>query len=262
MYTLYLLLQIVNFVFQGSGLKIRIFLTETLISLQNFITAYYRVEFWEKYTRFIEFKFDLYCTRASQNLFTFFPEAIYLLISTKEIKLLFDHSSLGVRCKSLGKSNQENDLAKEEMHRFLHLLECRPPSSSFRGPNRWKADGAKSWLHGGCSMTSNFICCSALRVRAAEWSRALLWSKNTPLDEDPCTAILSFDLLLSNLPSNSDQARVLGNPRTPSIIFLSWRLHFKIHGYSRIERFHVMVLCFVACFQADSSVSTFRFQWQ
>ena len=60
-----------------------------------------------------------------------------------------------------------------------------PHKCSFIGPNKWKSDGAKSGLCGGCFNTSNFRARSVSTVCAAVWGWALSWSNNTLFERSP-----------------------------------------------------------------------------
>ena len=60
-----------------------------------------------------------------------------------------------------------------------------PCKCSFIGPNKWKSDGARSGLYGGCFNTSNFRAHSVSTICAAVWGRALLWSNNTFFERNP-----------------------------------------------------------------------------
>jgi hypothetical protein len=61
----------------------------------------------------------------------------------------------------------------------------RPRKCSFIGPNKWKSNGAKSRVYGGCFNTSDFRARSVSTVCAAVWGRALLWSNNTLFEWRP-----------------------------------------------------------------------------
>ena len=60
-----------------------------------------------------------------------------------------------------------------------------PRKYFFIGPNKWKSNGAKSGLYGGCFKTSNFRVRSVSTVCAAVWGWALLWSNNTLFETSP-----------------------------------------------------------------------------
>ena len=60
-----------------------------------------------------------------------------------------------------------------------------PRKCSFIGPNKWKSDGAKSGLYGGCFNTPNFRVRSVSTVCAAIWGWVLSWSNNTLFERCP-----------------------------------------------------------------------------
>jgi len=80
-----------------------------------------------------------------------------------------------------------------------HFWPCK---CSFIGPNKWKSNGAKSGLYGGCFNTSNFRACSVSTVCAAVWGRALSWSNSTFFEWSPrhFNHITGFNLFSSMSP--------------------------------------------------------------
>jgi len=60
-----------------------------------------------------------------------------------------------------------------------------PRKCIFIRPNKWKSNGTKSRLYGGCFNTSNFRVHSVSTVCTAVWGRALPWRNNTLFERSP-----------------------------------------------------------------------------
>ena len=69
-----------------------------------------------------------------------------------------------------------------------------PPRCFFRGPKRWRSDGARSGLYGGCGRMFHFGFWMVSVVRAATCGRALSWRNDT----DVCALFLLFLMFLSS----------------------------------------------------------------
>jgi len=74
------------------------------------------------------------------------------------------------------------------------LRKLFPPRCSFRGPERWQSDGARSGLYGGCGRMFHFSFRMVSIVRAATCGRALSWKNGT----DVCARFLLFLMFLSS----------------------------------------------------------------
>lgn len=158
-----------------------------------------------------------------------------------------------------------------------------PHKNSLSGPKRWKSDGAKSGLYGGCGNASHFSLCSISSAKATVRGRALSWRKQT----EDCAILLferiagctSYSKILHNIQRlyffvlwGSRWTVFLYNPRKMFIGFCLLRLfffRFSRRRWSRITplftlsfgfRNKIMYQCFITGYYAIQKLISIPFK--